>query len=130
MSVALSVSNGSVASVDAAIRMPLSGVEVGLSPPTGLADVMLIEDLGSTLEIALRLMRHVVRLRDEEAADLAALPLYDLDVLLLRLRQWLLGDRIETDAACQAPSCGARMDISFGIEEYLEHHRPLPPPWR
>ena len=86
--------------------------------------------MGLTLEVALQLLQRIVRVHDDDAPDLAALPLYDLDVLLLRLRQSLLGDRIRTDTACQSKGCAARMDISFGIDEYLEHHRHLCAPWQ
>jgi hypothetical protein len=130
MSAALSVCNGLAAPVQAAIHLPLSGLDVSLSPLTGLEDLLLVEDFGSTLEVTLQLMQRLVRTRDGEVLDLPVLPLCDLDVLVLRLRQLLLGDRIETDASCQAEGCGARMDISFGIESYLEHHRPLPAPWQ
>jgi len=130
MSVALSVCSGLVATVQAAIRLPVSAVEVSLNALTGLEDLLLVEDFGSTLEVTLQLLQRVVRTHDGEAPDLATLPLCDLDVLLLRLRQLLLGDRIESDASCQAQRCGARMDISFSIESYLEHHRPLTAPWR
>ncbi len=140
MSAALAVPNrtapragssaGASAGVGAVIHLPLSAVEVRLRAPRGFEDLLLVEQGGSTLEVALQLMQCVVLTRDVEVNDLATLPLYDLDVLLLRLRQSLLGNRIETDAACQASGCGARMDISFGIEEYLAHHRPLATPWR
>jgi hypothetical protein len=114
----------------AVVRLPLSAVEARLRAPRGFEDLLLVEQRGSTLEVALQLMQCVVSARDADFDDLSTLPLYDLDVLLLRLRQSLLGNRIETDAACQSKGCGARMDISFGIDEYLAHHRPLATPWR
>lgn len=118
------------ASAGAVVHLPLSAVEARLRAPRGFEDLLLVEQRGSTLEVALELLQCVVSTRDAEVNHLASLPLYDFDVLLLRLRQSLLGNRIETDAACQSSGCGARMDISFGIDEYLAHHRPLAKPWR
>jgi len=57
------------------------------------------------------------------------LPITDLDTLLLLLRQRLIGDVILSDTRCQQPSCGARVDISFRIGEYLASHRQRRPQW-
>ncbi|MBN3753669.1 hypothetical protein G3N95_12025 [Paraburkholderia sp. Tr-20389] len=91
---------------------------------------MLIEETDQALSVALRFIERLVNAGQGEQFDAAAIPFYDLEFLLFRVRQQLLGDRIATDTACQAPGCAARVDISFGIDDYLRHHRPLGQPWK
>src|SRR5262249_23930843 len=55
------------------------------------------------------------------------LPITDLDTLLLRLRQVVLGDHVRADAVCDAAGCRARLDLGFRISDYLGHHRPRVP---
>lgn len=129
MSALLSSLSGAIDTALGRVRLPVSGREVQIHAPSGVEDLLLVEETGSALEVSLSLLRRLVHSRDDAAGDIAHLPLHDLDVLLLRLRRALLGDRIATDSACQGPACGARMDISFGIEDYLNHHRPLPKPY-
>jgi hypothetical protein len=130
MSAALPIANTPSAPADGTIRLPLSGTEVRVRAPTGIEDLMLVENDGTALQVSLQLMQNIVRGRDGSVQDLAALSLHDLDALLLRLRQSLLGDRIETDATCPSLECGSRMDVSFEINEYLNHHCPLRVPWK
>jgi hypothetical protein len=49
-------------------------------------------------------------------------------VLLLRLRQRIVGDVVSAEALCPAPGCHAHVDITFSIGAYLEHHLPATPP--
>ena len=49
-------------------------------------------------------------------------------MLLLRLRQQLMGDLVNAEEMCTASGCHARVDITFSIAAYLEHHRPEMPP--
>jgi len=51
-------------------------------------------------------------------------PVPDLDVLVLRLRQLVSGDRLQAEASCPMTGCGARIDLAFSIEAYLSHHQP------
>jgi hypothetical protein len=110
------------AAVAARFLLPVSGILVALRQPTGGDDLLLaeanIEDPALVLELARRLGRA------EPGLDWAKLTVSDLDVLILRLRQALLGNRIVADITCRAPECGSRIDISFEIEAYLMHHRP------
>jgi hypothetical protein len=53
-------------------------------------------------------------------------------VLLRHLRQTVIGDVVSAEKVCAAPGCHTRVDITFSIHAYLEHHRPedvphLPP---
>ena len=41
-------------------------------------------------------------------------------------RSWL-GDAIRTDTTCPDPDCRERIDVNFGIEGYIKHHRPRRP---
>ena len=109
--------------------LPVSGLRVALTSPTGEEDLLLSEYGGSDTTLALSLAQRLARADDDGDAAVPAwseLPAADLDVLLLRLRQALIGDRITGDLYCRDPQCGSRVDISFSIEAYLAHHRPRP----
>lgn len=56
--------------------------------------------------------------------DARALPVGDVDALVADLRRERLGDRLVAEAACVR--CAARIDIDFGLADYLGHHRPRP----
>jgi hypothetical protein len=110
--------------------LPASGVEVELRHPTGQEDLLLLEAKGGDAETALALAARLAHTPDGAAVDFAALPVGDLDAALVRLRQMLLGDRVRSDVTCTSPGCGARIDISFGLGDYLEHRRPRAPALR
>jgi hypothetical protein len=76
-------------------------------------------DLGLALDLAERLV-----MADQSGLDWLAMPIADLDTLILRLRQALLGNRIATDIACSARGCGSRIDVVFSISDFLEHQTP------
>ena len=40
----------------------------------------------------------------------------------MRLRQSTLGDRVVSDVRCRAAGCGERIDISFGVDQDIDHH--------
>jgi hypothetical protein len=44
--------------------------------------------------------------------------------IALQVRRDWLGDLVRTDAVCPAPQCGKRVDVTFSIGDYLDHHRP------
>jgi len=54
------------------------------------------------------------------------LPVCDFDAVLLRIRQLVFGDFIRADAVCPIANCGKRIDMAFGVNNYLEHHSPRP----
>lgn len=105
-------------------RLPVSGLEILLRQPAGLEELLLAEAGCCDADLALVLMERLGRLSDGGALDWSVLPLTDLDAALLRLRQGLLGDHLRADVACGSGECGARVDISFRIRDYLAHHVP------
>lgn len=56
---------------------------------------------------------------------LTALTLGERDILLARLRQQELGDKIESIATC--PQCGKRLDMDFSLTAFLSHFQPKMP---
>ena len=122
-------------------RLPVSRMEVALRPLTGREELLLLEtpcagthyapaDAAALVPALLaRLARPVEDAMDsmtETAANRAtrwsALPVTDLDALLLHLRQACLGDRIRAETFCPSAGCSARMDVTFRIHDYLAHN--------
>jgi hypothetical protein len=101
------------------ISLPVSGRRVLIRALTGVEELLLLEAPEGDLALALTLMTHVAGGDPDGWAELTPT---DLDFFILRLRQWMLGDRIVSDVRCHAPGCKARIDVSFGIEQYLDHH--------
>ena len=106
----------------AAIRLPVSRAAIVLRSPAGADDVALIEARPLGLPSALAFLARLARGIDGEAIDLESLPVGDIDVLLLRLRQHLIGDVVNGEDVC--PACQAPVDITFTISAYLAHHVP------
>ncbi len=108
-------------------RLPVSGRMVVLQPPSGSEDLLLAEAArtrGGDTAVAIALAGRLSRAVDGEPIDWGGLSITDLDAMVLRLRQALIGDRILADIACPAPGCGRRIDIDFSIEDFLAHHTP------
>jgi hypothetical protein len=103
--------------------LPVSRRAVSLHQPTGRDEMLLIEARGSEPARAIAFADRLAG----EGLNAAALPVPDLDALLLRLRQALIGDRVLAETQCVAPSCRARAHIAFGIDAYLAHHTPRAP---
>jgi hypothetical protein len=113
-------------------RLPVSGRMVALRPPSGEEDLLLAEAARTArgdAELAVVLAERLAGAVDGEPLDWGSLAITDLDATVLRLRQALLGDRIRSDIGCQAPTCGTRIDIDFGIEDFLAHHAPQAENW-
>jgi hypothetical protein len=119
------------------LRLPVSGETVLLQPPTGAEDLHLLEVWDNDIELALALAKRLSRRAEDdshtsEAAshrslDWREMPVADLDALILRLRQAVIGDRIRADVICGQSDCGRRIEISFRISEYLGQHKPAKP---
>jgi hypothetical protein len=108
-------------------RLPVSGREVALRPSSGAEDLLLLEAARSAsgdTTLALTLANRLTHTIDGGALDWTAVCVSDLDTLVLRLRQALIGDRIRADVPCTASECGQRIDIEFGIDQFLAHHAP------
>jgi hypothetical protein len=110
------------------LRLPVTGRDVSLRLPDGADDILLLEAGTPDLGLALALLGRVARTRDGAPLDVAALPVTDVEALVLGVRQCVVGDLVTAEEVCAAPGCGARVDISFGIAAYIEHHRPVAPP--
>jgi hypothetical protein len=108
------------------LRLPVGGREVLLRPPTGLDDLLLCEAPADDAALAVALADQLVEPADGRPLDAARLCVTDLDVLVLRLRQAALGDLVRGDVSCPAEGCGRRIDLSFGIDDYLAHSEPEP----
>ena len=112
--------------------LPVSGRVAVLRPPCGADDLLLLEAArtpAGDAALALALARRLARAAEGEPLHWDALPVTDLDALVLRLRQMLVGDRVRADVACPAGGCGRRIDIAFGIDDFLAHHAPEPGAW-
>ena len=105
-------------------RLPVSGIDVAIHLPTGAEDVLLVEAGPPGLGVAIALLDRLVARLDGGAIDWFALTPTDIDVMLLLVRRRVIGDAVIASARCGAPSCGARVDISFSIAAYLAHHEP------
>jgi hypothetical protein len=106
------------------IRLPVSGHLVVLRQLTGSDELLLREATGDDTALAVGLAERLTRCVSGPALDWSVLTVSDLDVWILRLRQVVIGDRVMADTGCRAAGCGERIDISFGIDNYLMHHEP------
>jgi len=97
---------------------PLSGLAITLREPTGADDLLLAEYRGDDPHLVLRLVERLAE-ADVEWGELAV---FDIDTLILRLRQAVIGDRVSSHVACAG--CGGQAELSFEIETYLTHQRP------
>ncbi|WP_050420622.1 hypothetical protein [Bradyrhizobium tropiciagri] len=108
--------------------LPVSGLTVAIHRATGVEDVLLAEGRADDAALALALVES--RAWSCEIVDWATLPIADIDHLVVRMRQSILGDRVISDTYCTDPACRSRMDVSFGLDEFLAHHRPRRAPAR
>ena len=108
-------------------RLPVSGLEVVLRQPAGVEDLLLLETPGYDTDLALALVTRLASRSDGTPTEWGTLTVTDLDALLLRLRQLVFGDVIRADVLCTVKDCGARIDVSFRITDYLAHHTPHAP---
>lgn len=110
-----------------AVRLPVAGVDVLVQLTTGAEDLLLLEAGAPDFGVALAVLSRVVHRVDGVPIDWLTLAVTDVDVLLLRLRQRMFGDIVTAEVRCVAPGCGARVDITFSINAYVDHHRPRMP---
>ena len=106
------------------LRLPVAGFDVHVHLPTGADDLALLETGAVDIDVAVGLLSRLMTGADGTAVDGTALAMTDIDVLLLLLRQRVLGDAVRAEVVCGGPACGALVDIEFSIESYLHHHRP------
>ena len=96
------------------LSLPVAGVAVQLQLPSGADDIALLEAGTPSVEVAVTLLANIVRRYDGLPLDWPTLAMTDIDVLLLSLRQQVIGDRLSAEVVCQADACGERVE-----------HRPL-----
>jgi hypothetical protein len=108
----------------ASFVLPVSGLAVSLRAPTGAEEVLLAERRAEDAALALALAERLGRA--ETPLDWSALSITDIDVLIARLRIAMVGDRVIGEAACVSAACGEKVDLSFRLSDWLDHHRPRP----
>ncbi len=107
--------------------LPVSGLALAVGEPTGDDELYVVETTLAPLPTVLGLAARVARAVAGGPVDWTSLPATDLDAVALVIRQSWIGDAIQTDTTCPDPGCRERMDVSFGVGDYLEHHRPRRP---
>lgn len=109
------------------IVLPVSGVVLSVREPAGEDELFLVETALAPLPAFLELARRVGRTTAGDPLDWTSLSATDIEAAALVIRRSWLGDAIRTDTTCPDPGCRERIDVSFGIESYIEHHRPRRP---
>jgi hypothetical protein len=99
---------------------PLSGMAVTLREPTGAEDLLLAEHRIDDPHLVLRLVESLAE--TETSVNWGEQAVFDIDTLILRLRQAVMGDRVATHVTCAG--CAGPVELSFGIETYLAYRRP------
>ena len=105
-------------------RTPIAGILYSCEPATGSADVELLE-AGTGLTGALKLVSRRTRFSDGAVRDAGALPVGDVDAIVVELRRQALGDRVVARGDCGA--CGSPFDIRFSLVSFEAHQRPRRP---
>ncbi|MBV9823740.1 MAG: hypothetical protein JO144_16025 [Actinobacteria bacterium] len=106
------------------VRLPISGVRAHWRPATGTDD-MALADSRPGLAGALAYASAIAVLADGSDLDAAALPVGDLDLLVVARRRELRGDTLVAEGRCE--QCGAAVDVQFSLAAYADHHRPRLP---
>jgi hypothetical protein len=107
--------------------LPVSGVALAVREPTGEDELFVVETTLDPLAALLGLARRVGSTVAGAPLDWTSLPKTDLDAAALVIRQCWIGEVIRTDAMCLGPGCRERIDVSFSVGDYLQHHRPRRP---
>ncbi len=105
-------------------QLPVRKAAISMRQPSGADELVILQAAGADAALAIALLGRVTNAADGCAVDWPALSATDVDAALLHLRQIVFGDAIRAGVACPAARCGKRIDIGFGIGEYLQHHSP------
>ena len=101
-------------------KLPVSGKEVTLRLPSGEEDVLLCEWQDDETALARALLNAITdEIAGQDHVEWGDLPVTDFEWTLLLLRRILFGDFVRTSSSCNQLDCGAKIDISFGIGDYL-----------
>lgn len=102
-------------------KLPVSGNEINLRLPSGMEDIMLCEWQQRESALAIELLNAITdKIAGQNPVEWGKLPVTDFEWTLLQLRYSLFGDYVKTSSTCNQPKCGAKIDISFRIRNYLE----------
>jgi hypothetical protein len=107
--------------------LPVSGTALAVREPAGFDEIFLAETALPPLPAVLELARRVAGTPHGAPVDWTGLPATDIGAAALEIRRSWIGDVIRSDARCPDPACRERIDVSFGIGDYLRHHRPRRP---
>lgn len=105
------------------VALPVSGLDVTLRRPAGEEDVLLFEASRRDMRLTVGLLSRIARHGGEEL-HCDELTVTDIEVLLLELRRLMFGNTVRGESVCTAPGCGARVDVSFRVSDYIAHHAP------
>jgi len=107
--------------------LPVSGIPLAVAEPTGHDELYVIETALPPLPTMAGLASRVATTAGGDPVDWAGLPATDLGATALIIRRCWLGDAIRTEARCPDPDCRERIDVGFGIGDYIGHHQPRRP---
>lgn len=107
--------------------LPVSGIALAVAEPTGDDELYVIETALPPAPLMAGLASRVATAVGGDPVDWAGLPATDLGAAALIIRRCWLGDAIRTDTTCPDPDCRERIDVGFGIEDYIGHHQPRRP---
>ena len=97
------------------VRLPISGLRAQWRPSDGHDDIAVADSAPGLAGALIYASRRV-------DVDAAALPIGDLDLLVVAGRRELRGDTLVAEGHCQ--QCAARVDVQFSLAAYAEHRRP------
>ncbi len=106
--------------------LPVSGLTLHVREATGADELLVLEPGRSPVSTVVTLAGRLTTDAQGRTPAWEELPAADVGAVALTIRQAWLGERVSTDARCPGPVCGERMDITFEIPAYLDHHRPRP----
>ncbi len=105
----------------ARLTLPVSGFAVTLRRLTGVEDILLAEGRAEDPGLALVLVDNLASA--DAPCEWSALPIPDVDAIIVAIRRMALGNRIVAESACVRAECGSRVDFAFRLSDYLEHNR-------
>lgn len=86
--------------------------------------MLLAEAAAGDTVLAMILADRLTRDRQGARLDWGKMAVTDLDTFIVFLRRMLIGDGIRGGATCVARGCGQRIDIAFGVDQFLNHYLP------
>jgi hypothetical protein len=104
---------------------PIAAVAYESRAATGLDDLGLIESRAGGLATAVELAQRRTRGADGQPLEAEALPVGDIDAIVVALRRDVFGERLVATGRCG--SCGEPIDIALRMHELSEHRRPRRP---